>query len=107
MTEVAYFLFRFILSLAHSLIWLIVLRRTVSIARRAQTPDQRLFVLAVVFVLFVVSALTLVSTAWNLIAPLPTDAVRATIGTSVGVVLGIAGGVIVWKWNAVFPRDKK
>jgi hypothetical protein len=97
-TDRAYFIFRFGLSVVHALVWFWVLRLSVPLARRAANPDQRLFIVSVVFVIALVSLLLALSAAWALVAPLPTDPVRAMFGTTLAALLTIAGSVIIWKW---------
>lgn len=93
-----YFIFRFLLSLVHAIVWIWVLRLSVPLARRANTTDLRIFVLSIVFVLATVSVILSLSAAWAVWAPLPTDAIRATFGIAISAMLSLAGSVIIWKW---------
>lgn len=89
---------RLAMNVVHLVCWFWVLRLCVPLARRAATPDQRLFVLAVVFVLSVVSALLALATFSAPFRPPNPVPILAMIGIALPTVLSIAGVVIIWKW---------
>lgn len=93
------------LNVVHLACWLWVLRLSVPLARRADYVDQRLFVVAVCFVLTIVSVLLALSTFLNPFRPPSSDGSLAAIGIAIPTVLTIAGVVIVWKWP--WRRERK
>jgi hypothetical protein len=89
---------RLVISFVHLVCWLWVLRLSVPLARRAEYADQRIFVVAVCFVLTVVSTILALSVFYNPFRPPNPDGVLAAVGIALPTVLTIAGIVIVWKW---------
>lgn len=89
---------RLALNTANVLCWGWTLWAAVPLAKRAQTPDQRLFVLAVVWVLFVVSTLLALSAFYNPFRPPNPDGLLAALGIAIPTSLVIPGLVILWKW---------
>lgn len=93
-----YVVIRLTLSIAHALGWLWVLRLAVPLARRAEYADQRLFVVAVVGVLAMVSILLTLTALYDWNRPPSPDSFLAFSGIAIRAVLTIAAGVIIWKW---------
>lgn len=101
-SEQVYVVVRLGLSIIAFVEWLLIFRNSVTLARRSDYADQRLFIMAVVGLLLLVVALLAFTAIYDWQRPPPADGALAFVGIANRTIVALGGFVILtrWPWNS-------
>jgi hypothetical protein len=96
--DLIYALLRVSLSVVGALGWAYVVRLAIPVARKANTPERRLRMVTVVFMLAELSILLALTALYDWARPPSSDAFLAVVGMAIRASVAIGAIVIIWTW---------